>query len=101
MSKCRIVYKPDKSVVVIHYAPKSSLSYEEAMNKAMQGELTGLPYEDIEDTALPSREFRDAWEGEKGKDIEINEVKKQAIIAEKSKQPTLEERVKKLEEKVK
>jgi len=98
MSKCRIVYKPDKSIAVIHYAPKSKLTYEQAMEKSMQGELSGLPFDDIENTELPSREFRNAWEGEKGKKISINNTKKQEIIEKKNK-PTLEERLALLEAK--
>lgn len=98
---CRIVYKPDKSVVVIHYAPKSTMSPDIAFQKAMKNmELENADYEDVEDSTLPSREFRNAWEGEKGKSITINEVKKQAIIEAKN-MPTTEDRIKALEEKTK
>jgi len=99
--KCRIVYKPDKSVTVIHYAPKSTTPPEVAFQKAMKNMgLEGADFEDVESDTLPSREFRNAWEGGKGKKITINETKKQAIIAEKNK-PTLEDRIKAIEDKAK
>ena len=77
--KVRVVYKPDKTVAVIHPAPKSRRpdETEEAwlkrvFAKAMKGELEGLPYDDIEDTELPSREFRHQWRGKKGKGISLD-----------------------------
>ena len=99
--KCRIVYKPDKSVTVIHYAPKSKLTYEQAMDKAMQGALSGLSFDDVENTELPpTREYRNAWEKEKGKPFTINQTKKDQIDAAKN-APTVEDRIKALEEKTK
>ncbi len=96
--KVRIVYKPDKSVSVIHPALNSRRKdetekewLERVFNKAMQGELKGLPYDDIEKSELPqSREDRDAWEGEKGKGISINKVKKEQIKKEKKERELIE-----------
>ena len=94
--KVRIVYKPDKSVTVIRYAPSSKLSMEEAFGKAMQGELKGLPYDDIESPMLPSREDRGAWEGEKGKGITVNEVKAKKIRDDKEKEVKIQAEMRKL-----
>ncbi len=103
MSKVRIVYKPDKSVAVIHCAPKSKLSENDAFAKATkEGGFEGLDYEDIDSTQRPDRKDRAGWEGEKGKGISINLAKvkvasdaiirKQKIEAEKDKMA--EERLK-------
>lgn len=78
--KVRVVYKPDKTVAVVHPAPKSKREneteeewLERIFTKAMQEELKGLPYDDIDSSELPqSREDRNAWEGEKGKGIRVN-----------------------------
>jgi len=83
MSKIRVVYKPDKAVAVIHPAPKSRCPNEtedqwldRVFTKAMQEELKGLPYDDIDSSELPAtREDRNAWEGEKGKGVSVNQEK--------------------------
>lgn len=89
--KCRVIYKPDKTVAIIHPAPKSKRKdeteeqwLERVFNKAMNGELKDLPYDDIDDSELPDREYRNAWEGEKEKDISINQIKVQTIQKEKA-----------------
>ena len=87
----RVVYKPDKSVAIIHPAPKSQRigETEEAwlkrvFSKSMVGELEGLPYDDVDFSELPqSREYRNAWEGEKGKKITVNQQKAQDMAQEK------------------
>lgn len=100
MAVCRVVYKPDGKLSIIHYDPKSKYSREQAFNIAMEKQqMVGYEYEDIDDSELPSREFRDAWEKEKGKPFKINDTKKDEIIKERSKK-TLEERIKILEDKV-
>ena len=104
--KVRIIYKADKSVAVIHPAPKSRRPdeteeqwLERVFNKAMQGELKGLPYKDIEDTELPSREDRNAWEwDDTKKKIKINTVKAQQLKDEKNKNVLIQERMRKLAE---
>lgn len=80
----RVVYKQDKTVAIIHPAPKSKRSYEKEkewldriFTKAMSGELEGLPFDDMDPTLLPSEEDRDCWEGEKGKGVYTNKEKKQ------------------------
>ena len=94
MSKCRVYYRPDKSVAVIHLSPKSKLSEEEGYAKCVkESGLEGLSYDDLDSSELPSRENRNAWEGEKGKGIAVNATKIQ------SKPKTLEERVSALEAK--
>ena len=70
--KVRVVYKVDKTLAVIYPAAKSKRPdeteeewLERVFTKAMQGELAGLPYDDIDDSELPSREDRQFWRGEK------------------------------------
>ena len=85
--RSRVAYKQDKSVAVIYPAPKSRKEKElesewldRVFGKAMQGDLSGLPYDDIDVLELPqSREDRDAWIGEKGKGISIDVEKAKAI----------------------
>jgi len=85
--KVRIVYRSDRSVVVIHPAPKSKREdetesewLERVFGMAMQGELEGLEYDDVDESELPqSRENREAWTGEKGKGISIDENKINAL----------------------
>lgn len=98
--ECRVYYKPDKSVAVIYLAPQSKLSKEDGYKRcAEQSGIDGLPYDDIDSSDLPqSREYRNAWEGEKGKPITINTIKKSEIDTEKTK-PSLEERIEILENK--
>ena len=82
--KVRVVYHPDKSVSVIHPAPKSRRPGESeaawlarVFDKAMIGQpLEGLPYDDLDISALPqSRADRGAWEGEKGLGVSVDPVK--------------------------
>lgn len=97
----RVLYKPDKTVAIIHPAPKSKRPDESeakwlkrVFNKVMQGELKGLPYDDIDSSELPqSRENRDAWEGEKGKSIYINVKKAKAQREKREKERLIQEKV--------
>lgn len=70
--KIRVVYKPDQIIVDIHPAPNSKRPdeteeewQERVFTKAMQGDLAGLPYNDMDDSELPPREDRRFWRGEK------------------------------------
>ncbi len=104
MSKVRIVYKQDKTVVVIYPAPKSKRLgeteeewLERVFNKAMGAELESLPYDDIDTSELPqSREDRDAWEGEKGKGIEINSEKAKQIRDEKEREIKIKDKIREI-----
>ena len=86
--KVRILYQDDGSVHIIHPAIKSKRedeSEEDWLNrvftKAMvEGGFSNLEYDDIDESELPSREFRDAWIGSKGNGISIDPIKKQQII---------------------
>ena len=91
--KVRLVYKPDKSVVVIHYCPKSKLSEDEAFSKAIQQDgLSGLPYDDIDSSELPqTRVDRSSWEGEKGRGVTVNQVKAQQIKDAKARAQLIED----------
>jgi len=83
--KVRIVYRADGGVSIIHHAPKSSHTYEQAMDKAMQGELEGCEYEDIEQSEVPAdRKYRDAWRKEKGKAFTLDATVKAAVDAQRT-----------------
>jgi hypothetical protein len=84
MSKVRVVYRPDKSVAVLYPAFKTKEldeTEEQFLNRVFtkmmkESELAGLEYDDIDSSELPAtREDRNAWEGEKGKKIKINNEK--------------------------
>ncbi len=101
---CRVVYKPDKTVSIILPAAKSKLANEtkeqwlnRVFTKAMQGELKGFPYDDIDDALLPkSYEDRDAWEGEKGVGVYVNHEKAKTIRETKEKQRLIKEEEKRI-----
>ena len=86
MAIVRVVYRPDKSVVILHYAKKSKFSREEAFDRMIKQSnlgLEGLPYDDIDDSQLPqSREHRNSWEGEKGVGVTVNQIKANALDSE-------------------
>jgi len=108
----RTVYKADKSVVVIYPVKGSQRKgetdevwLERVFTKAMVAmDLVGLDYDDVDSSTLPAtREHRNAWEGEKGKSIKLNTVKKaeidatKAIKTDKEKIKDLEDRLEALE----
>lgn len=88
MEKVRVIYKPDGAVAIVHPAPKSKRSdetedewLERVFSKATPD---GVEYDDIDKSELPqNREDRDAWEGEKGKGVTVNQVKAIEIKNEK------------------
>ncbi len=100
----RVVYKQDKSVAIIHPAPKSKLPNEtveqwlnRVFTRAMQGELKGLPYEDMDASLLPKNyTARDAWEGEKGKGVYLNKTKAKQIKDAKERQRLIQEEEKRI-----
>lgn len=105
--KVRIVYRPDKSVAVIHPAPESRRENEtkeewlkRVFDKAMtqpQDRLEGLPYDDVEKSELPlSREDRNAWEGEKGSGIKVNVEKAKGIRDEKERETKIKDKMRKI-----
>ena len=100
--KVRVIYKPDKSISVVHPAPNSRKAgeTEEDWLKRVFDKATppGCEYEDVEKSTLPSREDRDAWEGEKGKGITINQTKAKEIKDERKKRELIEEEKTKLAE---
>lgn len=98
--KVRVVYRQDKTIAVIHPAPKSKRPdetegewLERAFAKAVQGKLAGLPYDDIDDSELPPRDARDAWEGEKGRGISVNAIKAKQIKQERKKPELIQEKI--------
>lgn len=110
----RVVYKSDKTIAVIHPAPKSKRKdetekewLERVFIKAMQprynkegqqaNPLYGLPYDDIDSSELPqSREDRNAWEGEKGEGIKINVEKAKRIKDEKKREIKIKDKMREI-----
>ena len=93
----RVVYKPDKSILVIN--PTKGDYESRVIDSMVAMGAEHLPYDDIDSSQLPQTiEKRNYWEGEKGKPITINEVKYQADQAAKPK--TAEQRLAELETKV-
>ena len=101
MAWVRIVYWMDKSVSVIYPDPKSKRLNEteeewlkRSFAKSMQGELKGLPHDDIDSSELPqSREDRSAWTGEKGRGVSVDQVKAANLRADKESKAKIDERV--------
>lgn len=100
-----VIYNADKSVSVIYPAPeaqKSKENYQDFLMRIYQRSvssdtsLNGLPHEIISSSVLPSREFRDAWEGLPGRGVYVNQVKAQEIERERIRQQLLEEEKDKL-----
>jgi hypothetical protein len=85
--KVRVVYKPDKSVVVIHPVLKSRRPGEDeaawldrVFKKTTSGtDLDGLPFDDIDHTELPGSADKEFREGEKGKKISVNATKAKKV----------------------
>jgi len=80
----RVVYKPDKSISIIHPTAESRRANEteaqwldRVFTESMQGSLQGLPFDDIDSSQIPvNRDDRKYWEGEKGSPLTINIAKK-------------------------
>ena len=80
MPLCRVIYKINGQISIIHPAPKARLKDESdqvflnrVSIKACKGtELEGLDYEDIDSSNLPDRKFRDKWRGDKQNGIRID-----------------------------
>jgi len=88
MGKVRVVYRGDKTIAIIHPAPKSRRPkepenewLERVFTRAMQQDegLIGRPYDDIDASELPQdRTYRGLWRGEKGNGIRIAMEEKEA-----------------------
>lgn len=75
--RVRVIYNNDQTVSVIHPAIKS-LRPDETEGEWLERVFAkatpeGSVYDDIDSSELPSREFRDAWRGEKGKPITVSQ----------------------------
>lgn len=75
-----VVYKPDKTISVIYpiYKTMKAGETEAQFIERLRTDFgfQNYPHDIIDKKDLPSREYRDAWEGEKGKGISINQGKK-------------------------
>lgn len=102
--KVRVVYNADKTVSVIHPALKSRKSNEteeqwlkRVFTKAMNGKLKGLSYDDMDKSELPqSREDRNAWEGEKGKGVSINQGKVKEVKDNIERERKIQEKIREI-----
>ncbi len=78
--KCRVIYKPDDTVSVIHCVPAAKREdetqgefLERVYLSSVQGtELEGLPYDDLDPTILPDRTDRDKWRKNQGGGVRVD-----------------------------
>lgn len=101
MSKVRVLYHSDKTVSIIYPAPKSKRENEtvDQWLKRVFDKATpnGIEYDDIDNLELPqTRENREAWEGEKGAGVFINQIKADLLKNEKIIETLIEEKKRKL-----
>tara|TARA_Y100000310_G_scaffold329732_1_gene400125 strand:- start:3934 stop:4362 length:429 start_codon:yes stop_codon:yes gene_type:complete len=103
ISKVIVVYKPDKTVSVIHPL-KEAQHAGESINQFLQRiysesvagtDLEGLPYDIMNKSGLPDRNNRDAWEGEQGEGVTTNTVKAAQINKQKRREELIKKRMKK------
>jgi len=83
--KNRILYKADETVAIIIPAPKSKREnetenewLERVFTKASKN-ITYIEFEDVEESALPSREHRNAWRGNKQNGLKVDSFEKSKI----------------------
>ena len=103
MSIIRVVYRSDKSVAILYPSNKRKRSNETEQKciqrriEKMYNEFKPLPYDDIDSSELPqSREDRDAWQGEKGKGISVDETKAAKLKANKEIKTKIDKRIRKI-----
>ena len=82
--KVRILYYPDKHVEIIHpvaNSKKPGETEQEWLDRVFtKATPSGIDFDDVDSSTLPnSREYRNAWEGQKGQPVTINNTKKQKI----------------------
>lgn len=89
--KARVYYRTDGSVIVVHPSQKARVieeSDQAFMDRVCQihveatkgtfdrhgvsKDLTGLDYDDIDTTTLPSRATRDKWRGDKATGLRVD-----------------------------
>lgn len=96
--KCRIVYKPDGQVSIIHPAPNARMPKEtenaflkRVFEKTMSDSgFKGLPYEDVDKSTLPQdRKDRDKWRGNKESGIYVDHT----IVTEQEKRQAVEDQL--------
>ncbi len=87
--KNRILYLANEKIAVIIPALNSKRPNENeedflkrTFEKAQQN-IPFIEFEDVEDSTLPSREFRNAWRGSKITGIKIDSTEKQKIENER------------------
>jgi len=99
--KVRVISNPDKSVIVIHPAPKSK-RLDETEDKWLERVFSkatpeGLPYKDIDSSELPTREDRNAWEYDIiDKKIKVNSVKAEKIRKAKEREEKIKSKIREI-----
>jgi len=99
--KVRVLYNSDKTVSIIHPALKSKRpdETEDKWLKRVFDKATpaNLQYEDVDLSELPlTREDRNAWEGEKGKGIFINQEKVVEKKREEEREKAIQQRMREM-----
>jgi hypothetical protein len=78
--KSRVFYRPDGAVAIVHPAPKAKRQGETdeaffertCFDAAVKAGLSGLDFDDMDDSLLPPRSDRDKWRGVKGQGVRID-----------------------------
>lgn len=103
--KCRIVYKPDKAIVIIYPAPKSKRLDETEeqwlervfSKRSTRPDLNGLSYDDIDISELPQNwQDGDVWEGEKGVGVWLSPEKTKEAKDAKELKEKIQEKIREL-----
>jgi len=100
MGKVLIVYKPDKTVSVIHPIQDTrkdgesldTFFYRIYLDATVGNELYGLPYDVLDTSDLPNREDRESWEGVEGEGVLTNTIKKAKKVKAKNRKKLIKER---------
>lgn len=80
MTKCRVYYRPDGTVAVVHpvfKARRLDETEQEFLDRAYakaekESGLTGLDFDDTDTANLPDRKDRDKWRGQKGQGVRVD-----------------------------
>lgn len=103
--KCRVIYKPDKSIA-IHYPALKSKHPNETEEQWLERvftkmsarpDLNGLPYDDIDQSELPQNwQDGDVWEGEKGLGVWLSLEKTQEAKDKKELEEKIQEKLREM-----
>lgn len=82
MALCRVFYKADGTVAVVHpvfKARRLDETEQEFLDRAYakaekESGLTGLDFDDTDTANLPDRKDRDKWRGQKGQGVSVDQT---------------------------